>query len=247
MWVKFATWLVMPLTLTLAVMAGLAWRLRRTRAGVVLMLLGWLPLCAMSLPITAAALQRGLEQRMGEPPAAAARADLGVVLGGMLTPPRVPGGRPDLSASIDRAFIAADLVRAGRLRHLLVLGGNQPGDGARQPESEAVRDLMIRWGVPATRITAETGSASTRENARNARAHDIPAGAWLITSGWHMPRALAEFACAGLVLRPYPVELAGALPSGLFAWLPSADALSHASRMLKEWLGLAATRWRCGG
>lgn len=244
---KLLTWLVMPLTLFMLVMPCLAWRAGRAAPGpAVLLGLAWLVLVVLSLPMTAAGLQIALQRQVDVPFVAEGRSDLGLVLGGMLSPPRRAGGLPELSSSINRAQVAVELVTTGRLRRLLVLGGNQPEARDRIPEAESVKALMVQWGVPAARIRIETASTSTRENAQAAMMLDIPPGSWLITSAWHMPRALVEFGCVGIRLRPYPVGLVHRYPSGVFAWLPTAEAMAGTSRLLKEWLGLAVAHWRCG-
>ncbi len=84
---------------------------------------------------------------------------------------------------------------------VLVVCGAQGGDEPR-PEGDVMRDLLIADGVPATLIYPETASMDTRENMENAKR--ILDGLGLakplvVTSDYHLPRAMAIAADAGLV------------------------------------------------
>ena len=63
----------------------------------------------------------------------------------------------------------------------------------------------------------------------------------LVTLAFHLPRAQAQFARAGLDVTPYPVDFrteAGRRASVL-DWLPRASALEDSSLALREWIGRA--------
>lgn len=74
-------------------------------------------------------------------------------------------------------------------------GGNEPG-----PEGEIMRAWLIGQGVPETDVIAETASVNTRQNLLNAKAMlpDTVARVTVITSDYHLPRALALARDAGL-------------------------------------------------
>lgn len=241
---KLLVWLVMPLSQILWLIL-LSWLMSWHRAACGLRTLAVLLLLFWSLPLVSERLRLALEDRAGAGPAAQARGDVAIVLGGMLTPPAKPDSPPDLQASIDRAWQAARLFKSGRIRHIWLAGGNQSSNNDIRPESLVVRDLLIAWGVPAKAISVEIGSRNTRENAEAMAQRLHGKQPWLITSGWHMPRARAEFECAGLTVTPYPVEVSQFASRWSVAFMPSADALAQSSMMLKEWLGLAVVRLRC--
>lgn len=74
-------------------------------------------------------------------------------------------------------------------------GGKEPC-----PEGEAMKAWLMEKGVPEKDILAETASFNTRKNLKNARAL-LPADAdhiTLVTSDYHLPRALAIARDAGL-------------------------------------------------
>ena len=61
----------------------------------------------------------------------------------------------------------------------------------------------------------------------------------LVTSALHMPRAVREFARAGMSVTPAPTDFEVAdAPQDVLQWLPSADALESSGRAFKELLGL---------
>jgi len=75
------------------------------------------------------------------------------------------------------------------------------GDNEPRPEGDAMRELLIADGVPASMVYAETASMDTRENMENAKA--ILDGLGLtrplvVTSDYHLPRAMAIAQDAGL-------------------------------------------------
>ena len=64
-------------------------------------------------------------------------------------------------------------------------------------------------GIGHDRITAEEQSRNTIENAVFSRliAHPKPGESWLlVTSAFHMPRAIAAFRAAGFPVEAYPVD-----------------------------------------
>lgn len=76
-------------------------------------------------------------------------------------------------------------------------GGNEP-----RPEADVMRELLIADGVPETRIYADNTSEDTRQNMQNAKT--ILDGLGLnkplvVTSDYHLPRALEIATDAGIV------------------------------------------------
>jgi len=65
----------------------------------------------------------------------------------------------------------------------------------------------------------------------------------LITTGWHMPRAVGVFCQVGWDVIPYPVDFA-TLPGylGAVEW-DFAKHLSSLKMAIKEWIGLSAYRF----
>ncbi|MFZ1539628.1 MAG: YdcF family protein, partial [Chromatiaceae bacterium] len=166
-----------------------------------------------------------------------------VVLGGAVG---LVGDPPteNLSGGSDRILRAARLYRAGKVGRVLAVGGNQSWLGNPVPEAEAMRDLLVEWGVPAAQVLTETASGNTRENALYAAAI-IREHGWtrvlLVTSARHMHRAVAAFRAAGIAVIPSATDYAvvGPQPLDVLDFLPNADALGGVSFALREWLGRA--------
>ncbi len=102
-------------------------------------------------------------------------------------------------------------------------------------------------GVPAERITIEDKSRNTDENARftAAMVHPEPPQRWIIvTSAFHMPRAMGVFEKAGFQPIAYPVSFytLGRWPDDLrLSYWPGRN-LRIFELALHEWIGLAAYR-----
>ena len=249
---KFIGWLVSPLPLV--VLGGLlalvlVWRgWRRTGAG--LAALCFAALWLASTPWVAGTLAAGLEQQypvlaVGATPLA----DAAVVLGGAVSaaqPPHKP--QFHLSGAADRVWHAGLLYRAGKVRRLVLSGGNQPGFEWMHPEAEAMREMLRVMGVPDSAMTLDTHSSNTRENAgysvklvQEIGAHRV----LLVTSAMHMPRAMAIFQVAfrgtGVTLIPASTDAGTSsvvVPASVWQWLPDVGSLAWSSRAIKEYLGL---------
>jgi uncharacterized SAM-binding protein YcdF (DUF218 family) len=100
-------------------------------------------------------------------------------------------------------------------------------------------------GLDMQRVTFEDGSRTTRENAQQVAQllGKACAEPWLlVTSAWHMPRALAEFEAVGCAVTPYPVDFR----TGTFTPLTEyslAHSLLRWQLALHEWLGLWVYRY----
>ncbi len=247
---KFAGWLLSPLPLGVLgslVALLLVWRGWR-RAGLGLGALSLAGLWLASTPWLAWTLASSLEARF--PPVAVAdtpAADAVLVLGGALAaahPPLKP--HMNLGSAADRVWHAGALYRAGKVRWVVLVGGNQPGFEHVQPEAEAMRDLLRVVGVPDAAMRLETRSKTTRENARNGVNLLQQLGVrrvLLVTSAIHMPRAMAVFHEAlrgtgiAVLAATTDAEALGDELDPLGQWLPEASSLAWSTRSIKEYLG----------
>ena len=174
-----------------------------------------------------------------------ASAPLAVVLGGGLSAP-VPPVRlmPDLGNAADRVWYAAQLYHAGKVKRIVLSGGNSRLGGL--SEAEAMRVLIRDLGVPDTALFLEKDSVNSRQNAIQV-AHLLRK--WgvdrllLVTSALHMPRARRLFEAQGLTVIPAATDHEAVDT----AWdirklLPDAGALDGSGRAIKEWIGLWSGR-----
>lgn len=103
-----------------------------------------------------------------------------------------------------RSVYAVRVWREGGWQRIVVSGG-RTDQGA--VISEQIRDFLLTQGVPADRITTETASTSTRENAvftQRLLAKE-PGKKVLLTSDFHIFRAYKAFEKAGLSVEPRPI------------------------------------------
>lgn len=167
-----------------------------------------------------------------------------VVLGGGVSGPRPPERpNPDLGAAADRVWHAARLYHAGKVKQLLLSGGQvRTGDGS---EAQAMRHFLLDLGVPDSAIWLEQDSQNTAGNAQGTahwlRERQI-ARITLVTSALHLPRARAAFERTGLLVDPAPTDFEVIpMSTDLLRLLPDASALNGSARAMKEivgqWLG----------
>jgi uncharacterized SAM-binding protein YcdF (DUF218 family) len=111
-----------------------------------------------------------------------------------------------------RAARAAEAFRAGLSPRILACGG-KAWSGVR--ETDALCAFLARSGVPESALEREGWSRSTRQNAHHAAKLLLPRGLvriGLVTSDWHMTRALRCFQGAGF--DPVPLPAASPLLHG---------------------------------
>lgn len=174
-------------------------------------------------------------------------ASVAIVLGGAIGQPIPPRAEPDLLESVDRVVDAARLYRAGKVGAVLVTAGNLPWQTSALPEAELIAALLEELGVPRSAITVETASRNTFENAANVIDLFREKG-WtdglLVTSAFHMPRALAVFRRAGVPVTPAVSDVRTHFPfiESPLDLLPDASALSKTTDAMKELVGLLVYR-----
>lgn len=141
--------------------------------------------------------------------------------------------------TLERIHAGARLARRTGLP-LLVTAGKP--DGYDPTEAEVMRRVLEgEWGVKVRWI--EDRSRNTAENADFTAQILLPQGirtVVLVTSGFHLRRAMTLFAQTGLETLPHPVPPVG--PSGPLEWrdfLPNTQSLMRSHYAMHELLGLA--------
>src|SRR5262249_5952245 len=135
-------------------------------------------------------------------------------------------------ATANRLIHALRIYNADKAPLILISGANQSWQRCTLPAADSITEVLVGLGLPPSAVILETESRDTRENAvRTAaifRAHGWRNGI-LVTSGSHMPRALAAFRKAGLSLVPAATDIYAGAPkvNGLFDLLPDAGALAQ--------------------
>jgi uncharacterized SAM-binding protein YcdF (DUF218 family) len=137
---------------------------------------------------------------------------------------------------IDAAARQFAICRAQRARCTLIVSGGNP---QRHAQSEAVnyRPYLISQGVPPASIVLERDSLNTYDNARHTSAMLRPARydqVILITSAYHMPRALLDFHRFGIGVTPFASNYRWRRPG----WMPHPAHLVNTHLAWHEWLGI---------
>jgi len=171
--------------------------------------------------------------------------EVGVVLGGYTSYDRVnKAGHFNMSS--DRFIQAAWLYKKGFIKKIIVTGG-QNGFTHEDNfiEAEFVASNLKDLGIPPSDIYVENKSRNTIENAELSYKILDSLGlkknkVVLITSAFHMPRAMETFIKAGYNIRPYPCAFS-ILPSSIRfsidSLIPAAWAFDAWGGFLKEMVG----------
>ncbi len=123
---------------------------------------------------------------------------------------QLESGRPGRGYRL-RLLRALRLARREPGAHVLILGGKTSPDAP--SEAAAGAEFLRRRGLPVERILTEDASRHTLENLRNARdllearARPSAAPMVLVSSRFHLARAVAMARGMGLAVRPCPAEI----------------------------------------
>ena len=219
----------------------------RVRIGRWLVLFGLTGLLVAGLSPLSIWVARPLEERF-PPFAADARPVAGiVVLGGAIeTRLSLARHRLTLNDAGERQIAMADLARRYPEARIVFSGGsgNLRGDGG--TEADVVSKFADGLALPRTRLILEDRSRNTHENAAFTAAlvKPRPDERWLlVTSAWHMPRAIGCFRTAGFDVTAYPVDYRTGSPAdGLRFASFASEGLALLDLVVKEWVGLVAYR-----
>jgi uncharacterized SAM-binding protein YcdF (DUF218 family) len=163
---------------------------------------------------------------------------LGGAIGANSNPPRELAG---LNESAERMTEAVVLTRQFPDARLVFTGGSAALLAKEPPESATMARLLEGLGVAKERTVLESRSRDTYENAAFTKrlVDPRPGQRWLlVTSGWHMPRAMGSFRKAGFPVEPWPVDYrtSGRLRLRLGTSVP--EGLRRVDFVTKEYLGL---------
>lgn len=238
---KVAWWIITPLhTVVVCLVIGmiLLWA-RRVRAGTALVSLATLLILLIgATPLPELAL-RPLEQwhkakELTDPPA-------GIVLlgGGQNVELTEAYVRPQLNGRAETMTEFLALARRFPQAKLVFAGGSGDLTGHTLSEAEVMKQFAAQQGVDTERLLLDSKSRNTHENALYAKelANPKPGERWLlITSAFHMPRAVAVFEKLAWQVVPYPTDYR-VLPTGVEWRVNVLNRFRLFHMALHEWLG----------
>jgi len=173
-----------------------------------------------------------------------------IVLGGPIDADlSVAHGTAVLSAAGDRIVATAALAHRYPRTRVLYTGGSANLLSNDAKEADFAADLFENLGIARSRLVMERSSRNTLENAEFSKAlvNPKPGERWLmVTSAFHMPRAVGLFRKAGFSVEAYPVDWKLGRGAELFTFFNLAgDGLSRTDTAVREWMGLFAY-WAAG-
>ena len=198
-----------------------------------------------SISLTGDLLMRHLENQY--PPPEQINGDVLIVLGGgaTLDTPNLSGKGHLSSIAANRLLTCIQLYRQLHLPIIISGGQVYKTTGC---EARIAGQILLDVGVPNDQILIEEDSLNTTENAENVKkiltGHSFQRPI-LITSAFHLPRAVRQFEKINVNIIPYPADYHTNV-SFRFSFrqlVPSSQALNDLSLTLKEYLGLLATKW----
>jgi uncharacterized SAM-binding protein YcdF (DUF218 family) len=150
----------------------------------------------------------------------------------------------ELNEAGDRILEMIALAKRFPQAKLIFSGGAGEMLGAGVPEADEIARKIAAYGLDPARILFENTSRNTWENALFSRdmAQPKPGERWLlVTSAFHMPRAMGVFRKAGFEVEAFPVDFR---TSGVGDLRQPFNSLSRGLARLdiatKEWVGLLA-------
>ena len=201
---------------------------------------GVLVLWMFSMPVVSNTLMRFVEGPARRVPVPGVeKADAIVVLSGML---HQIEGAPlgEWGDAVDRFDGGVDLFKAGKAPVLVFTRGQIPWHPYRVPEGELLAKRAVLHGVPQKSIRLTERVGNTAEEA--VAAGKLLGGRTtiiLVTSAYHMPRALLLFEKEGFKVVPFRVDYHSDDIAQLtvLSYLPNGGALAQSEMALREMIG----------
>lgn len=227
--------------ISLALFSG--WLYHRDKTGA--RILAAITICFyfLTIPLVSNYLIHSLESAY-QPPAHITGCDVIVMLGGgaTLDTPNINGSGHLSGNSANRLLTTAILSKRTNLP-VIISGGQVVADSG--DEADIAKRLLVQLGVADKMIIPENKSANTIENAKYVKellkSHHFHKPL-LVTSAFHMPRAVQDFARQGIKVEPFPTDYLCDvhLSLHLSSFIPSYSALYGVGLSFKEYLGIAA-------
>lgn len=167
-----------------------------------------------------------------------------IVLGGVIDP-QLSATRETLviGGAVERITKSAELARANPEAQVIYTGGTASLSEPDVREADYVVSLYESLGVRAPQLQLDRDARNTWENATNSlkMAAPGPYDRWvLVTSAFHMPRAVGIFRAHGWEVVPYPVDYSTKPNAELDSPMSFTKGLGSLYSAAHEWIGLIA-------
>jgi uncharacterized SAM-binding protein YcdF (DUF218 family) len=242
---KTITVLLLPSNLLiLLVLAGLVlmatrWRragLRLVASLVLMLAAGFLPIGNLLLHV--------LESRFPRWDPSHGAPDGIVVLGGGIAPNlSFEHGEPVVNSDAGRLIALAKLAHDYPKARIVYSGGDASLIPDGHAETKFLAPLLDAMGVPRSRVMLEDRARNTAENAAFSKelVKPKPGERWLlVTTAWHMPRAIGCFRHVGLPVEAYPINWRTGMRASFWPAADFGGGLARLDLAAHEWLGIGA-------
>ncbi len=174
--------------------------------------------------------------------------DVVVLLGGGAS--IAANDRPQGNASGDRLILAAQLYHQGLAKRLICTGRRIEGmDSIGIDPAQASATVLQGLGVPESAIEQLGGRTTSEEmETLGERFSDSEQRVGVVTSAWHLPRAMRLANRNNFQPDPLPADFLSepkrtlTTAETILAYIPSADSLHATTRVTKEYLGMLVGR-----
>jgi uncharacterized SAM-binding protein YcdF (DUF218 family) len=144
----------------------------------------------------------------------------------------------------DRVTHTVQLYKLGKVKKIIVSGGNGKLSAMDRKEADDVADALLLMGIPSEDIVKEVNSRNTHESALEVKkileGKTTPDNCLLVTSSYHMRRSAACFAKVGWRMDCFSVDFLSHqrkfTPDILF--IPRIEALGNWQTLVREWIGM---------
>jgi uncharacterized SAM-binding protein YcdF (DUF218 family) len=172
--------------------------------------------------------------------------EIGIVLTGVTNLSKTAYDRTFFNKGADRITHALQLYREGKIKKILITGGQGLNPVNPQSEAEVLQRFLLMTGVPDSDVWIEDQSKNTAENAQFSKDFlekngiDTSQEFILITSAFHMYRAKGCFDKVSLKTETFPTDYYSNdtkydIPTLLY---PDPHAIFIWHKLVKEWIGI---------
>lgn len=172
--------------------------------------------------------------------------EFGIVLTGVTNLSKTAYDRTFFDKGADRITHALQLYRMGKIKKILITGGQGLNPVNPQSEAELLQRFLIMTGVPSEDVMIEDQAKNTAQNAQFTKTFleekgiDTDQEFLLITSAFHMYRAKGCFDKVGLKTETFPTDYYSHdtkydFPAFVY---PNPSSLENWHKLVKEWIGI---------
>jgi uncharacterized SAM-binding protein YcdF (DUF218 family) len=158
-------------------------------------------------------------------------------------------GHGYFTGAADRFIQTTKLKAQNKVSHILISGGSGKLIPGKLKEADFAESELKAFNIPDSAILTENQSRNSFENATNSKkildSLHLPPPYVLITSGFHMRRALYTFKKMGVDVIPFPCNyIAGREKTSVSSFIPNIGALSGWDFYIKEMMGMLVYRFK---